>query len=72
MVPILDIRAVKGGKYYEDMLLALPPCRIAEALRGGRILSAAGKVWSIICNRKNALLGLGACAYFMDVFKGKV
>ena len=33
VVSILDIRAVKGGKYHEDVMCALPPCRIAEELR---------------------------------------
>ena len=25
--------AVKGGKYHEDVMCALPPCRIAEELK---------------------------------------
>ena len=33
VVSILDIRAVKGGKYHEDVMCALPPCRIAEDLK---------------------------------------
>ena len=33
VVSILDIRAVKGGKYHEDVMCALPPCRIAEELK---------------------------------------
>ena len=33
VVSILDSRAVKGGKYHEDVMSALPPCRIAEELR---------------------------------------
>ena len=33
VVSILDIRAVKGGKYHEDVVCALPPCQIAEELR---------------------------------------
>ena len=33
VVSILDIRAVKGGKYHEDVMCALPSCRIAEELR---------------------------------------
>jgi len=32
-VSILDIRAVKGGKYHEDVMCALPSCRIAEELK---------------------------------------
>ena len=30
VVSILDIRAGKGGKYHEDVMCALPSCRIAE------------------------------------------
>lgn len=33
VVSILDFRAVKGGKYHEDVMCALPPCQIAEELR---------------------------------------
>jgi len=33
VVSILDIRAGKGGKYHEDVMCALPPCRIAEELK---------------------------------------
>ena len=33
VVSILDIRAVKGGKYHEDVMCALPSCRIAEELK---------------------------------------
>lgn len=33
VVSILDFRAVKGGKYHEDVMCALPPCRMAEELR---------------------------------------
>ena len=33
VVSILDIRAVKGGKYHEDVMCALPPCRMAEELK---------------------------------------
>ena len=33
VVSILDIRAVKGGKYHEDAMCALPSCRIAEELK---------------------------------------
>lgn len=33
VVSILDFRAVKGGKYYEDVMCALPPCQMAEELR---------------------------------------
>ena len=33
VVSILDIRAVKGGKYHEDVMCALPPCQMAEELR---------------------------------------
>ena len=33
VVSILDFRAVKGGKYHEDVMSALPPCQMAEELR---------------------------------------
>lgn len=33
VVSILDIRAAKGGRYHEEVLCALPSCRIAEELR---------------------------------------
>ena len=33
VVSILDFRAVKGGKYHEDVMCALPPCQMAEELR---------------------------------------
>ena len=33
VVSILDFRAVKGGKYHEDVMCVLPPCQIAEELR---------------------------------------
>lgn len=33
VVSILDFRAVKGGKYHEDVMGALPPCQMAEELR---------------------------------------
>ena len=33
VVSILDFRAVKGGKYHEDVMCALPPCQKAEELR---------------------------------------
>ena len=33
VVSILDFRAVKGGKYHEDVMCALPSCRIAEELK---------------------------------------
>ena len=33
VVSILDFRAVKGGKYHEDVLNALPTCQMAEELR---------------------------------------
>lgn len=33
VVSILDIRAGKGGKYHEDVMCALPSCRIAEELK---------------------------------------
>jgi len=33
VVSILDIRAVKGGKYHEDVMCALPLCQMAEELR---------------------------------------
>ena len=33
VVSILDIRAVKGGRYHKEVLCALPSCRIAEELR---------------------------------------
>ena len=32
VVSILDFRAVKGGKYHEDVMCALPPCQMAEEL----------------------------------------
>ena len=43
VVSILDIRAVKGGKYHEDVMCALPPCPIAEEL---------GEVQDFIRSRK--------------------
>lgn len=33
VVSILDFRAVKGGKYHENVMCALPPCQMAEELR---------------------------------------
>lgn len=33
VVSILDMRAAKGGKYYEEVLSALPSCQIAEELK---------------------------------------
>ena len=33
VVSILDFRAVKGGKYHEDVMCALPSCQMAEELR---------------------------------------
>ena len=33
VVSILDFRAVKGGKYHEDVMCAFPPCQMAEELR---------------------------------------
>ncbi|MFR2373230.1 MAG: ATP-dependent DNA helicase [Anaerobutyricum sp.] len=33
VVSILDFLAVKGGKYHEDVMCALPPCQMAEELR---------------------------------------
>ena len=36
------------------------------------LLSAAGKAWNIIYNRKNPLSSLVACASFSDTFTGKV
>ena len=33
VVSILDFRAVKGGKYHEDVMCALPPCQMVEELR---------------------------------------
>lgn len=33
VVSILDFRAVKGGKYHEDVMCARPPCQMAEELR---------------------------------------
>ena len=72
VVSILDFRAVKGGKYHEDVMCALPPCQMAEELREVQDLSAAGKVWNTICNRKNPLSSLVACASFLDIFTGKV
>lgn len=33
VVSILDFRDVKGGKYHEDVMCALPPCQMAEELR---------------------------------------
>ena len=33
VVSKLDFRAVKGGKYHEDVMCALPPCQMAEELR---------------------------------------
>ena len=45
VVSILDIRAVKGGKYHEDVMSALPSCQMAEELREKyRILFVVGKV----------------------------
>ena len=32
VVTILDQRAARGGRYYEDVLSALPPCQMAESL----------------------------------------
>ena len=32
VVSILDQRAAKGGRYHEDVLQALPECRMAETL----------------------------------------
>ena len=32
VVTILDQRAVRGGRYYEDVLCALPPCQMAESI----------------------------------------
>ena len=43
VVSILDFRAVKGGKYHEDVMCALPPCPIAEEL---------GEVQDFIRSRK--------------------
>ena len=43
VVSILDIRAVKGGKYHEDVMCALPPCQMAEEL---------GEVQDFIRSRK--------------------
>lgn len=72
VVSILDFRAVKGGKYHEDVMCALPPCQMAEELREVQDLTAAGKAWNIIYNRKNPLSSLVACASFSDTFTGKV
>ena len=33
VVSILDYRAVAGGRYYEDVLRALPPCQMAEDIK---------------------------------------
>ena len=33
VVSILDDRAVRGGKYYEDVICALPACLMAEDLK---------------------------------------
>ncbi len=43
VVSILDIRAVKGGKYHEEVMCALPSCPIAEEL---------GEVQDFIRSRK--------------------
>lgn len=32
VVTILDHRAARGGRYYEDVLCALPPCEMAESI----------------------------------------
>ena len=32
VVTILDQRAARGGRYYEDVLCALPPCQTAEGI----------------------------------------
>ncbi len=32
VVTILDQRAARGGRYYEDVLCALPPCEMAESI----------------------------------------
>ena len=32
VVTILDHRAARGGRYYEDVLSALPPCEMAESI----------------------------------------
>lgn len=44
VVSILDQRAVKGGKYHEDVLQALPECQMAESLE---------EVETFILRRKN-------------------
>ena len=36
VVSILDYRAVKGGKYYEDVMCALPECQVAENMKAVR------------------------------------
>ena len=72
VVSILDFRAVKGGKYHEDVMCALPPCQMAEELREVQDFIRAGKAWNIIYNRKNPLSSLVACASFLDIFTGKV
>ncbi|MCI8285914.1 MAG: ATP-dependent DNA helicase [Firmicutes bacterium] len=36
VVSILDYRAVKGGKYYEDVMCALPACQMAEDMKDVR------------------------------------
>lgn len=33
VVSILDFRAVRGGRYHEDVLCALPPCKMAASLK---------------------------------------
>lgn len=33
VVSILDYRAVKGGKYYDDVIYALPTCKMIENLK---------------------------------------
>lgn len=33
VVSILDCRAVKGGKYYRDVICALPTCQMAESIK---------------------------------------
>lgn len=51
VVSILDERAGEGGRYHEEVMCALPSCKMAKTSRISSTLSETGKAWNTTCNR---------------------
>ncbi len=72
VVSILDERAVKGGKYHEDVMCALPTLPDSKRDEGCPGFHSQPERRRILFVRKNPLSSLVACAYFPGAFKEKV